>query len=84
MENFFGKGNCQRRELPNFQEFDLDGLAGRLRSSSYAPKEGHANYAPMMAALRELFEANQESGRVRMNYTTQIYFGHLTVVGAAG
>jgi len=84
MEKFFGKGKFVRRELPNFQEFDLHGLAGRLGSSSYAPKEGHANYAPMMAALRELFQANQESGRVRMNYTTQIYFGHLAVVGAAG
>jgi SAM-dependent methyltransferase len=77
MENFFGKGNCRRRELPNFQEFDFDGLAGRLRSSSYTPKEGHANYAPMMAALRELFDGNGKFGRVRMDYTTQIYFGRL-------
>jgi len=77
MGNFFGKGNCRRRELPNFQEFDFDGLAGRLRSSSYAPKEGHANYAPMMAALRELFDGNEKFGRVRMDYTTQIYFGQL-------
>ncbi len=75
MESFFGKGNVQRRELPNFQEFDFDGLVGRLRSSSYAPKESHVNYAPMMAALRELFDANQKSGRVRIEYTTQIYFG---------
>ena len=77
MEDFFGEENFQRRELPNFQEFDFDGLAGRLRSSSYAPKESHANYAPMMAALRELFDANQKIGRVRMDYTTQMYFGQL-------
>jgi SAM-dependent methyltransferase len=77
MERFFGQGNFRRHELPNFQEFDFDGLAGRLRSSSYAPKEGQANYAPMMTALRELFDASQESGRVRMNYTTQIYLGQL-------
>ena len=77
MKKFFGKGNCRRRELPNFQEFDFDGLAGRLRSSSYAPKEGHANYAPMMAALRELFDGNGKFGRVRMDYATQIYFGRL-------
>ena len=77
MENFFAEGNVQRRELPNFQEFDFDGLAGRLRSSSYAPKEDHSNYAPMMSALRELFDANQKFGSVRMEYTTQIYFGRL-------
>jgi SAM-dependent methyltransferase len=84
MENFFGEGNFQRSELPNRQEFDFDGLAGRLRSSSYAPKEGHADYAPMVAALRELFEANQDGGRVRMNYTTEIYVGQLEAMRNAG
>jgi len=77
MENFFGKGDFQRAELPNFQEFDFEGLAGRVRSSSYAPMEGHANHEPLMAALRKLFDANQTFGRVRMEYTTQVYFGQL-------
>jgi SAM-dependent methyltransferase len=76
--------NFQRRELPNSQEFDFDGLAGRLRSSSYAPKEGHENFAPMMAALHELFDASQKSGRVRMDYTTQIYFGRLDAMRNSG
>jgi SAM-dependent methyltransferase len=71
------KENFRRVELPNFQEFDFEGLAGRLRSSSYAPREGHAKYEPMMDALRKLFDANQKFGRVRMEYTTQIYFGRL-------
>ena len=71
------KENFQRHELSNFQEFDFDSLTGRLRSSSYAPKEGHLNYQPMMAALRKLFDSNQKFGQVRMEYTTQIYFGHL-------
>lgn len=77
MLNFFGQGNFQRRELPNFQEFDLEGLRGRLRSSSYAPQPGDRSYTPMMDALRKLFNANQDQGRVRMSYTTQIYFGRL-------
>ena len=77
MQSFFGQGNFQRRELPNFQEFDCDGLAGRVASSSYAPKAGHPNYQPMMTALRGLFDAHQKFGRVRMEYATQIYFGRL-------
>jgi len=77
MQSFFAGSKFQSRELPNFQEFDFDGLAGRLRSSSYAPQEGHPNYAPMMDALRKLFDANQANGRVRMTYTTQVYFGQL-------
>lgn len=84
MRNFFGEGNFQHAELPNFQEFDFDGLAGRVRSSSYAPKEGYANYEPMMAALRDLFDANEKFGRVRMEYTTQIYFGRLDAARNAG
>jgi SAM-dependent methyltransferase len=77
MEKFFGKENFDRAELPNFQEFDFAGLQGRLRSSSYAPREGDSRYEPMMSALRELFDANQSGGAVRMEYTTQIYFGRL-------
>jgi SAM-dependent methyltransferase len=70
--------NCRAlgsRDLPNHQIFDWEGLCGRLLSSSYAPKEGHANFAPMMAELRHLFSANQRDGRIRMDYFTRVYFG---------
>ena len=65
------------KSFGNFQEFDFAALAGRVRSSSYMPQEGDANFAPMMAALRELFDRTQQSGRVRMDYTTQVYLGPL-------
>lgn len=84
MEEFFGNGNFQRRELPNFQEFDFDGLAGRLRSSSYAPKEGDTRFLPMMSELRKLFAANAKNSSVRMNYSTQIYMGQLSALRNAG
>lgn len=84
LQRFFGESPFQRRELPNFQEFDLAGLAGRLRSSSYAPVEGQPNYQPMMDGLKELFEASQVDGRVRMTYTTQIYFGQLEALRKSG
>jgi len=74
---FFGAGSFTQHTLPNAQILDWDGLAGRLRSSSYAPQEGHANYAPIMAQLEELFRANQEDGRVRMEYATHLYYGRL-------
>jgi SAM-dependent methyltransferase len=75
MGQFFAGGTVTQRSLPNEQVFDLEGLIGRLRSSSYAPLEGHANYAPMMAALEDLFRANQKEGRVRMEYSTHVYYG---------
>lgn len=77
VQKFFGAGSFSQRSLPNAQVLDWGGLAGRLRSSSYAPQQGHANYAPMMAALQELFGANQQNGQVRMEYSTHVYFGRL-------
>jgi SAM-dependent methyltransferase len=77
MREFFGAGSFALHTLPNAQVLDWDGLVGRLRSSSYAPQEGHANYAPMMADLEELFRANQQEERVRMEYATHVYYGRL-------
>ena len=77
MRDFFGEGNFSVRELPNEQHLDWDGLAGRLRSSSYTPGPAHPNYGPMMAELHEIFRANQLLGRVHMQYATHIYFGKL-------
>ena len=77
IQEFLGAGTFSQQNLPNAQVLDWDGLAGRLRSSSYAPQEGHANHAPMMAALEELFRTNQQNGTVRMEYATHVYFGRL-------
>jgi SAM-dependent methyltransferase len=77
IRDFFGESTFVERDLPNEQAFDWDGLRGRLRSSSYAPTEGHPNFAPMMGELERIFRANAENGAVRMQYFTRIYFGQL-------
>jgi SAM-dependent methyltransferase len=77
MQKFFAGGSVEHRSVPNAQILDWDGLAGRLRSSSYAPQEGQPAYAPTMAALDELFRANQVDGRVKMEYATHVYYGRL-------
>jgi ubiquinone/menaquinone biosynthesis C-methylase UbiE len=74
---FFGADAFQSRDLPNHQDFDWEALAGRLRSSSYAPLPADAKYTPMMTALENIFRANEHVGVVRMNYFTRIYYGHL-------
>ena len=75
IRDFLNDGRLGTRDLPNHQVFDWKGLCGRLQSSSYAPKEGCPNFAPMMAELQRLFSANQHDGRVRMDYFTRVYFG---------
>ena len=82
MQEFFAGGAVSQRSVPNAQSLDWEGLVGRLRSSSYAPQEDQPNYAPMLAALEELFRANQQDGHVRMEYATQVYFGRLPASGA--
>ena len=77
VQGFFLGGEFLHHTLPNVQFLDWDALAGRLRSSSYIPQEGHANFVPMMDALRELFRKYQENGRVRVEYATHLYAGRL-------
>ena len=79
IRHFFDSGSFRSRDLPHHQVFDWEGLCGRLRSSSYAPTESHANYAPMMARLRKIFDAHHENGSVRMDYFARIYLGNLPV-----
>lgn len=60
--------------FPNHQEFDFDGLLGRLTSSSYAPNVDHPRFAQMHSALKDLFEKHQKNGLVRIEYDTQVYY----------
>jgi SAM-dependent methyltransferase len=75
---FFGPGGFNLKVLGNRQDFDYAGLEGRLRSSSYTPEPGHPNYAPMLAALAEIFHTYQHQGRVAFEYATKLYYGRLT------
>jgi ubiquinone/menaquinone biosynthesis C-methylase UbiE len=77
IRSFFGQDNFHSHDLPNEQVLDWEGLRGRLRSSSFAPTEGHPNYAPMIAELDRIFRAHQSDGHVRMEYFTRLYFGQL-------
>lgn len=75
LADFFG--SYARRDFPNYQEFDHEGLTGRLLSSSYAPLPGHPHHEPMLAELRRIFEVYQSAGRVRFEYETEVYYGWL-------
>ncbi len=55
------------------QEFDFEGLKGRLLSSSYAPLAGHPHHEPMLQELRRIFEAHQRDGKVSFIYQTKVY-----------
>jgi ubiquinone/menaquinone biosynthesis C-methylase UbiE len=79
MKQFFGANEFHSHEVPNFQDFDFEGAAGRLRSSSYMPTPGQPTFQPMMDDLRRIFDAYNKDARVRLEYTTRIYLGQLKV-----
>ena len=76
--DFFSPGRFQAKSFFNQQLFDFDGVKGRLLSSSYVPKEGHPQFEPMLAALRQIFEQHQENGQVAFEYDTIVYIGRFS------
>ena len=76
-DQLYGAGRWELHSFDSAQHLDLPGLKGRLLSSSYAPKEGHPAYAPMMEAVARLFHETQDEGRVTMSYATKVYLGNL-------
>lgn len=76
LRDFLGP-RYRRRVLPNEQVLDLDGLQGRLLSSSYTPAAGDPERPPMLAALARLFHTYERDGHVRLEYDTEIHTGDL-------
>jgi SAM-dependent methyltransferase len=77
LEPFFSPAPVREFRCDNRQVLDLEGLEGRLRSCSYAPRPEHPDHAPMMAELRRIFADCQEDGRVAIDYDCQIYYARL-------
>jgi ubiquinone/menaquinone biosynthesis C-methylase UbiE len=77
IEEFFAPTPFQQRVFDMQQHFDYSSLEGRLLSSSYAPMQGHKNYAPMLNELHRLFDSYSRDGRVVMQYVTRVYYAQL-------
>jgi ubiquinone/menaquinone biosynthesis C-methylase UbiE len=73
IEKFFNPKTMIMIELENEQTFDLDGLKGRLQSSSYCPKDG-SDYKNIMNEIENLFIKYQNNNLITFHYETKIYF----------
>jgi SAM-dependent methyltransferase len=76
IEEFFS-GDFETARLENCQLFDFEALRGRLLSASYAPNSDHPNHLPMLKSLKQIFRRHADGGKVRIEYDTNMYFGHL-------
>src|SRR6202790_83276 len=77
IHEFFAPALSKQRVYSLRQQFDYEGLAGRLWSSSYAPLEGHPRYVPMMQELQRIFRAHAKDDTVDFEYKTRVFYGHL-------
>ncbi len=71
--DFFSPRIMHKESVSNFQLFNLDGLKGRLKSSSYCPKEGD-EYKQLMQEVDDLFYKFEKDGIVKFEYETDIYW----------
>lgn len=60
-------------KFDNAQEFDFEGLLGRLASSSYMPPEGHENFDRMADELQSLFAKHAKNDKIAILYDTSVY-----------
>ncbi|MDB5344056.1 MAG: methylase involved in ubiquinone/menaquinone biosynthesis [Schlesneria sp.] len=74
---FFAGRPFETRSFPSSQDFDFEGLRGRLLSSSYAPAVGQPRHEAMLLELERLYREHQSDNKVRFEYDTELYFGRL-------
>lgn len=75
---FFDGDQVTLKIFQNEQVVDLDGLRGRVLSSSYTPEPDNPSFQPMMDELELLFEKHQANGRVVLDYDTKVFYGRLS------
>lgn len=76
---FFG-GPFQKRVLHTEQVVDLEGLRGRLLSTSYIPAPDQPEHAAMLHRLDEVFRDTAIDGMVRFDYDVELYWGRLATI----
>jgi ubiquinone/menaquinone biosynthesis C-methylase UbiE len=70
----FFESSYKRATFSNEQEFDFEGLRGRVLSSSYMPAEGDPSFPALEKDLRHLFTKHSEKDRIKVFYDTNIYY----------
>lgn len=71
----FLEKDYSKRTFNNNQKFDLDGVLGRLSSSSYTPKHNTNEYKTIEKEIAKTFEKYSINNTIMFNYDTEIYSG---------
>lgn len=77
IEEFYAPNKFNKFVLNYEQQFDLEGLIGRIISSSYMPNEDHDNFPQLKNAIVSLFNKYEQNGIVTFAYDTNLYIGSI-------
>jgi SAM-dependent methyltransferase len=77
IRDFFAPHKYHKFLLHYEQQFDLDGLIGRVVSSSYMPNTDHPQYPALKNAITELFNSHKQNGIVTFAYDTSLFIGSI-------
>ena len=73
VQKLFQGWDCQIHKEENHQLMDLQGLKGRIESSSYSPPRSHPHHQPLMEGIESLFHLESTGGLIRMEYDCVVY-----------
>ncbi|MEE8046854.1 MAG: class I SAM-dependent methyltransferase [Dehalococcoidia bacterium] len=74
----FEDSSLETQSLLNRQILGLDGLLGRMSSSSYVPDPAEPAFGRIVDEMTDLFEMSQQNGKVAFDYDTQLFIGRLS------
>ena len=74
---FYAPNKFSKFVLNYEQHFDLEGLIGRIISSSYMPNLDHPNFPQLKNAIVSLFNKYEQNGIVTFAYDTNLYIGRI-------
>jgi SAM-dependent methyltransferase len=77
LAEFYRSPTFREYSFPNVQRLDLEGLKGRLLSSSYIPTADDDSFHPMMEELAAVFQRHCDDAVVPILYHTRVYCGQL-------
>lgn len=77
IEIFFNNGVCDYKVFRNDLFYNEEEFIGRNLSSSYAPKENDANYAPYINDLKKLYHKYELNGILSVPNITESYIGEV-------
>ena len=77
LADFFAPAAMRCTTLPNHQDLTLEGLRGRVLSSSYMPQQGDENYPAMINSVDALFAQHACNGVIRMEYQCALCSGQI-------